>query len=342
MIDNNVNTTHKVETIDLTAAEIGLLFVSYLANSMSKCVLTYFIQTTNDIDIKSISETSLNITNDILDRIKVIYKSVNHAVPEGFTDKDVYLSAGKLFSDTFVLNYLRFNQQYSLINYSAALGESARGDVRAFFSYCVDITRELFNKVQDILVSKGLFIRPPLIPVPKEISYVHKQSYLSGFFGDKRPINAIEIANLYAAIETNIIGNVVSMAFAQVVKEERMKKQCMKGSELSKSQVEMFSNFLEKDYLTSPTSWNITISDSTEAPFSNKLIAFHMSTLASYGLGRYGLSASQCTRKDITLGFLQGGAEVAVYAKEWLNIMLDNQWLERIPEAVDREELINV
>jgi len=140
---------------------------------------------------------------------------------------------------------------------------------------------------------------------------VHKQSYLSGFLGDKRPINAVEIGHVYSAIEANLIGDIISLAFAQVVKDERIKKQCMRGSEISQKHIEKF-------------------------------IAFHMSTLSAFGLGRYGLSASQCTRKDIPLTFIQAGVEVTQYAKDWLDIMLDNGWLERIPEAADRKELIGI
>lgn len=342
MIEDNSNTTHNIENIELTAAEIGHLFITYISNTMSKCVLTYFVQTTNDPDIKLIAEASLKMTNDIIDRVKDMYKTVNHPVPGGFSDEDMNLKAGKLFSDTFVLNYLRFNQQYALINYSTALVESARDDVRTFFSYCVDTTRELYNKVQDILLAKGLFIRPPTIPIPNEIGYVHKQSYLSGFLGDKRPINAFEIANIYSAIETNLIGNIVSLAFAQVAKDERIKKQCMRGSVIARNHIEIFSKLLEKDYLNAPTSWNISISPSTESPFSDKLITFHMSFLGAFGLGRYGLPASQCTRTDVPLAFLKAGAEVTLYAKDWMDILLDNNWLERIPEAVDRQELIGV
>ena len=342
MNENHSNTTHQIENIDLSAAEIGHLFITYISNTMTKCVLTYFIQTTKDVDIKSAAEASLKKENDIIDKIKDIYKTVNHPVPHGFTDEDVNLKASKLFSDSFVLNYLRFNQQYSLINYTTALVNSARGDVRAFFSYCVDTTRELFNKTQDILLSKGLFIRPPAIPIPDQIGYVHKQSYLSGFFGDKRPINAVEIASIYPVIETNLLGNTISLAFAQVVKDEVIKKQCLRGSAIAKSHIETFSKLLEKDYLNAPTSWNISISSSTESTFSDRLIAFHMSSLSAYGLGRYGLGVSQCTRKDLVLSFTQAGVDIAQYAKDWMDIMLDNNWLERIPEAVDRKELIGV
>jgi hypothetical protein len=342
MLEGHSNTTHSIETIELTAAEIGSLFTTYISSTMSKCVLTYFIQTTNDTDIKSIAETSLKATDNIITQIKNIYLKVNHPIPQGFTGEDINLKAAKLFSDTFVLNYLRFNQQYALITYSTALVQSARADVRAFFSYCVDTTRELYNKSQDILLAKGLFIRPPTIPIPDQIGYVHKQSYISGFLGDKRPINAVEIANIYPALETNLIGKNLSLAFAQVVKDDRIKKECIRGSVIASNHIETFSKLLEKDYLNAPTSWNISISPATESPFSDKLISFHMSLLSSFGLGRYGLSISQCTRKDITLSFIQAAAETSQYAKDWVDILLDNNWLERIPEAVDRKELIGV
>lgn len=342
MNENHGNTTHQIEAIELTAAEIGHLFTTYISNTMANCVLTYFIQTIDDTDIKSITETSLKKANDMIDRIKDIYATVNHPVPHGFTNEDVNLKASKLFSDSFVLNYLRFNQQYALINYSTALVNSARADVRAFFSYCVDTTRELYNKVQDMLLSKGLFIRPPTIPIPDQIGFVHKQSYLSGFLGDKRPLNAVEIASIYPVIETNLLGNTISLAFAQVVKDERIKKQCVRGSVLAKNHIDTFSKLLEKDYLNAPTSWNISISSSTESPFSDKLISFHMSALSAFGLGRNGLAAAQSIRKDLTLSFIQAGADIAQYAKDWMDIMIDNNWLERIPEAADRKELMGV
>jgi hypothetical protein len=42
------------------------------------------------------------------------------------------------------------------------------------------------------------------------------------------------------------------------------------------------------------------------------------------------------------LTFVHAAAETTQYAKDWLDIMLDNNWFERIPEAVDRKDLIGV
>lgn len=338
----STNTTHNMETIQLDAAELGNLFATYINNTMSKCVLTHFVNTTNDIDIKSIADESLKIANKLIERIKVIYNSVNHPIPQGFTNDDVDEKVSKLFSDTFVLNYLRFSANFSLLSYSAALVESARADVRSLFSDCLQASKELYNKVQDILLAKGLFIRPPSIPIPDKISFVHKQSFLHGFLGDKRPLNAIEIANIYAAIETNVIGSSMSLGFSQVAKDARIKDLCTRGMNISKSDIEIFSKLLENDYLNAPISWNITVTSSTESPFSDKLIAFHMSTLSAFGLGKYGISASQCLRSDVIMSFVKAVDNTSMYAKDWLDVILDNGWLERIPEAADRKELIGV
>jgi hypothetical protein len=339
---DNINTTHNTQNIELDAAELGNLFTTYLNNTMSKCVFTYFIQEINDEDIKSIAEESLKIANNCIDRVKAIYQSVNHPIPQGFTAEDVNTNASKLFSDTFVLSYLRFNSHFALLSYSAALVTSARADVRTFFSDCVLDTRDLYNKVQDLLLSKGLFVRPPSIPIPDKLDFVHKQSYLSGFLGDKRPVNAVEIGNIYAAIETNVIGSSLALGFSQVTKDRKIKDHCIKGMNIAKDNIETFSKLLEKDFLNAPTSWNISVTTSTESPFSDKLISFHMSALSAYGIARYGLSASQCFRSDVTLSFVKAAASASMYGKDWVDIILDNAWLERIPEAADRKELIGI
>lgn len=341
-IMQNINTTHDPKSIELDAAELGNLFTTYINNTMSKCVLTYFVQKINDVDIKTIVDDSLKISNNLIERIKTIYQSVNHPIPQGFTDEDVNINADKLFSDSFVLSYLRFSSHFALVSYSAALVSSVKTDVRTLFSDCIFESRELYNKVQDLLLAKGLFLRSPTIPIPEKLGFVHKQSYLSGFFGDKRPLNAVEIGNIYSAIETNLIGYSLSLGFSQVIKDKRIKDQCIKGMEISRNDVEMFSKLLYNDFLTAPTSWNTSVTTSTESPFSDKLITFHMSSLCAFGIGRYGLSASQCLRSDITLKFVKAVASTSMYAKDWIDIILDNNWFERIPEAADRKELIGI
>lgn len=56
------------------------------------------------------------------------------------------------------------------------------------------------------MLAKGIYIRPPYIPAPDHIDFVKDQSFLSGggFFGlgDKRLLLTVEIAQLFANIQT--------------------------------------------------------------------------------------------------------------------------------------------
>jgi hypothetical protein len=59
------------------------------------------------------------------------------------------------------------------------------------------------------------------------------------------------------------------------------------------------------------------------------------------GLGTNGLSFSRVMRRDISLAITRFMAEIALYAEDGVNIMIDKGWLERIPQAADRKELID-
>ena len=45
--------------IKLTSAEMGKLWVTYVGNTMAKCVLRYYLQHVDDEDIKKVLENAL-------------------------------------------------------------------------------------------------------------------------------------------------------------------------------------------------------------------------------------------------------------------------------------------
>jgi hypothetical protein len=47
-------------------------------------------------------------------------------------------------------------------------------------------------------------------------------------------------------------------------------------------------------------------------------------------------------RRDLSLVLTRFIAEIALYSEDGVNIMIDKGWLERMPEAADRKELIGV
>ena len=57
----------------LTSAEMGKLWATYMGNSMSTCILSYFLQHVEDQDIKKLLENALNLSKEFQKTIKDIY-----------------------------------------------------------------------------------------------------------------------------------------------------------------------------------------------------------------------------------------------------------------------------
>lgn len=83
-------------------------------------------------------------------------------------------------------------------------------------SECIASLTELYNQVAEISLSKGLFIRPPYIPFFKEVDFIESNSFLAGFIGETRPLNALEITHLFCNIQANALGKALIMGFILV------------------------------------------------------------------------------------------------------------------------------
>lgn len=93
---------------------------------------------------------------------------MDHPVPHGFSHDDVNLDAKRLFSDSFMLLYLKYMAIMGTTNYDKALSMCPRSDVREIFTYALSSVTKLSNKADDLLLAKGLYIRAPIYPFPRE------------------------------------------------------------------------------------------------------------------------------------------------------------------------------
>lgn len=330
---------HNIDNIRLTSGEIGELWTNYVYDSMSKCVSLYFLQTCKDPDIRALIEYDLSIIIGNLQKVEDIFNSVNFPIPIGFTEEDVHLDARKLYSDVFMLHYIRIKSKFELINYSASRALCARQDVLEHFNSCINSKLDICNRADAILLSKGLFIRSPYIPVPEQVEFVKRQSFLAGFIGDERPIQARAIGYVFVNIQTNALGKALLMGFSQVAKDKKVEQYINKGKEIADKHVELFSDILKQEDLPVPMVWDAEVLDSTEPPFSDELMMFHTVALIGYGMGAYGLSLSTAFRRDIALTYIRLMAEIGQYLDDGAKIMIDNNWLEAPPQAPERKEL---
>ncbi|WP_423800862.1 DUF3231 family protein [Neobacillus sp. SAB-20_R2A] len=326
--------------VRLTSVEITSLWASYINDSAISCKFKFFLTNIEDEEIKPILQRAFDISQGNLNTLTEIFKKEKYPIPYGFKlNEDVVISAPRLYSDIYVLDYLHQSAQIALQGYSINLSLSVRGDVYSHYNECISQLTTLLREVKELLLSKGLYIRSPYLPIPDDIDFVKRKSFLKGFFGEKRPLIGTEITNLFANFQRNAFGVATLMGFSQVAQAKEVTEYLLKGKEIAKKHCEVLGSILSESDLPIPMTWDTEVTDSTASTFSDKLMMFYTTSLIALSIGFYGTSMALSPRKDIGLHYLRLSAEIAKYAEDGAKIMIKNGWLEQPPMAADRDEL---
>jgi hypothetical protein len=323
----------------LTATEMANLWASYQNDSMSLCILKYFLAKCVDTEIRPIVEFALQLSEQHLQSSTEIFNAEKFPIPASFKDADVSPDVPSLYSDPFYLYYIKNMARVGLTLFGLALSGSTRADVCSFYEECVKQSTVLYIRVRDILVAKGLFIRPPQIEPPEKVEFMTKKSIYGDLFGEQRPLTALEIAHLFANVETNTTGRTLLLGFSQVAKSRKVRKIMERGKEMAGKHIELFRGLLTKDDLPSPVPWAESVTESTIAPFSDRLMMFQLVFLTGAGAGNYGLSFAASPRKDVAATYIRLMADAASFTKDATDLMIENAWLEEPPQAKDRKAL---
>lgn len=327
--------------IRLTAAEMSSLWTQFINDTLAVCVNTYLLEKVEDQKVRPVIEWTLNAAKNNLSIMSNIFIKEKFPLPMGFTDQDVHPQAPKLFSDTFVLIYLRQMSILAMAASSASLGLVTRPDVVNFHKRVLHKGVELQDKTRELMLKQGTYVRPPYISTPDKVDFVEKQQFLSGFFGKKRAFSSVEVTHLFLNVQTNSIGKALITGFAQTAKNDEVKEYLLRGKKLSQKYIDIFSNFLIKEDLPAPMSWDSAVTDCTASVFSDKLIMFHISAMIAAGIGNFGMAMAASPRRDLGLKYASLIPEISLYAEDGANIMIKHGWLEEPPLADDREELTN-
>lgn len=324
----------------LNAAEQGKLWTTYLGNTMSIQVLKYILHHVEDKEIKDVMQTAYNLSHQIVITIKDLYHREGYPIPIGFTEEDVNVSAPRLFADEFYLHYLKYLGKAGSSLYSIAIPLIVRQDVRSFFTQTVEAVVKLLNMTNEVLISKGLLSKPPYIPYPTKAELIQSKNYLHGFFGDVRPLQAMEITHLYDIIENDSVSKAVLIGFSQVAQMDKVKHYFLKGKEIAHKHYDICTKLLEHEDLSSPAILDPLVTTSTTPPFSDKLMMFHKVDMFTMRVRTYANAASLSARHDLVAKYGRMTVDVGKYSEEGANLMIEQGWLEQPPHCVDREALV--
>lgn len=329
-------------SIPLTSAEIASVWMNYMQDSMASCMLSYFLKHVEDEEIRPIVQFAYDVSCAHIEELTSIYQEEGIPTPIGFSrDQDVNLNAPRLYTDIFMLIYLNHMAKMGMLGYSGFISMSAREDIRTYFREGLHETSELYEKTSKVALAKGVFTRAPFIAYPTKTDYIDSKKYLSGLnpFSNKRALNAVEISHLFMNIQTNLMGNKLASSFAQGTTREDVRKWMLRGKEISKKHIQLFTQVLTDNDVQAPISSDSSITDSTTPPFSDKLTMFHMSMMGAAGIGNYSTAAAASQRSDLILSYQRLSLEIAQYTKDGADIVIGHAWLEQPPGTQDKEQL---
>jgi hypothetical protein len=329
-----------VDFTRLSSVEIGSLWYHYVTDTMAEQVLTYFAKRVQDVDIRPVVDLSLQFTKTNLKALRELMNTESMAFPVGFTEADIDLNAPRLFSDSFMLYYLKHRTRQETLTYGMSFSTATREDARKSFEQAIGFSIELDKKVTQVLLSKGILVKAPHIPVPTHAEFIESSGFLGGIFGGRRMLNGMEIGLIHIGLDLATISKALLTGFSQVARDGAVREYFARGADIARKHMVVFSDVLIKNDLPAPTAWDPDVTESTKPPFSDKLMMFHATTIASYVSKMYGWGMSNSIRSDLHIDYARLAVEVMQYAEDGLQVMIKHGWMEQPPLASDRKELV--
>ena len=329
----------EARNLPLTAPELASLWTQYLSDTMSICFFIYALEHIEDEDIRAIYHKALELSRSHVEKVEELFKEEDYPIPKGFTDEDVNVKAPRLFQDSFYLYYLYLMSLQGLTGYALSVSTSIREDIRNYYIEVNTETMELFDQTIDVMLTKGLVSRPPVLPKPNAVDFVKKQSFLTGWFGERRPLTAMEIGDITFNMTKMNLHVALKVGFSQVAKSNKVRKFINRGTKISNKHLDEFQDIFREEKLNSPMSWQAFVTDSTESPFSDKLMMYQVQLSTQIAIAFYGTASSVNARRDLAAKYIKLTGELLLYSEDGANLMIENGWLEQPPLAADRRNL---
>ena len=134
----------------------------------------------------------------------------------------------------------------------------------------------------------------------------------------------------------------LEIGFIQVVRSKEIKEFMTRVlNEVSKKHSHILNTILMEDNISFPAIWTSDVTNSTTAPFSDKLMMFHVSMLLNSTIFFYGAALSTCMRKDLASNYMAFISKDLVVSEDAAEIMIDQKWLEQPPQTINHEALSN-
>ncbi|WP_442600428.1 DUF3231 family protein [Neobacillus sp. D3-1R] len=327
------------DKLKLTSSEIGSLWGEFVNGTMTDVVNKYMFTIIEDERIKAIFADAIETFKKQKEQISAFLKNEGFPVPIGFSESDLFKGKQRLFTDIFCLNYLHIMTLHGLLGHSISLGVSVRRDLRFFYDSCDDDAKRMYHQTIELLLEKGNFQKDPLFYPAENPEFISSKDFTDGFFGKGRKLAATEIISISFNLKKSIMAKTLSIAFSQVAQTSEVRKFLTDSEKTADGQIKAFSKIMQADNLPVPKSLETEVTISTDSPFSDKLMLYHIGFLFQAAQNYHGAGLASAMRTDLVTAYEGTILKNLIVTKKWFDLMVKNKWLEQPPLAPNRGEI---
>ena len=329
--------------IRLTSSELGTVWMTYQSTSALLVIFDLLKEKTIDQEAQNILNNYITECADIKNKTVNIFNNEKAVIPLGFIEADISREVPPLFDDLFNIMFLRKMMKMNFRHSAVSLGMSYMKEVNDLLKLNYDVANKYYIATTNYLLGKGVLPRPPYVTMPTKVEFIEDKNYMCGLnpLSDKRQLNTIEVGYINDGIEDNIFIMQLMIGFAQVAKESEVKEYFIEAKELAKDIITSLSAILLESDIQPPGTWAGKATDSTVAPFSDKLMIYICSLISSSAMGYTALGTSFSMRSDLQTKLALMAKNIMDFSKEGGKIMIKHQWMEAPPQMEDRNKLTN-
>lgn len=251
----------------LNISSIAGLWNTYMNDSTAICLFKNFLNNVDDKETKDILQYALKLSEKHVKEIEEIFNKEKINIPDAFGEGDVDLNVPRLFTDVFYLFYLSSMAGFGMDAYSLMIRNTARTDIQDFFVKCLREATDLLLKVSILGQQKGIYINAPRIEVSSRTTYIEKGSFVKDILGEKRPLLAREVTNVFAGQLMDIFWRALSTGFGQVTTSTQVKDFMFKGRDIASAHFEKFYKILNDENIPFLSVSDEFVTSSNISPF---------------------------------------------------------------------------
>jgi len=308
--------------------ELGFLWYLQSSSNMINLLLKYLSETSEDTDLRNILNEIYEISTNQEQEATQLLSEEGYKDTPFFSENDIYSSTTKLFSDQLIIEILKHITSNGLRALAVQYVELTDYKVKKFYKKLLNDVIQLDFSLLKLLNDKDLLQN-------NSFSYKKADKRDGKLFKvastQQRPLNAVELANMFSSLQCNNVGVALCIGFSEVVEDMDTKNFILDGKKLAFYQSATLSDIYRENGIPTTTGLEAHVNKVKESPFSDKLMANLIMFLNPVSISNLQNAVVASYKKDHIDTLKELIKMVEDYSEKGLKLLIRKNWFNEPP-----------